>query len=812
MSSYVKFKFHFEKKPDEIIQCKEKESILEPFTQYSRKIQEKANELIYYYKGSIFRYDIFNKNKRFINEVFDENERNSIINIFAFPLRKSKNLFQKKETVLKSSNKNMEISESNSKAISSSIEIEKNKEPKKKQKYEKYFQIKRETENEEKKTFNDIVCPKCETSAIIENDDNLRLRVINCGNFHRVSNVNYDKLEEFEEHLFDMSVENQEKLKCNICNCRKINITPPEDQFYICSCGANLCKQCLITHNEPKHYKFEVENKNYKCFIHGKEFNSYCIDCNMNICELCNEDHPEHEILKYQHLKPKNSYIEEITKEVEKQTNILSQFVESSEKILIDVINSIKDYINKYIKIENTLLNRYKNNFINFQLLQNLRNKKLFYDNDIFNKLSYFNNSANINNLIKIYKLINDAKNVEQPKEAQPKDINIKNQMNIKYKIPQKNINRKVKIFDSIFVENNKTKCYLVIDGNNVKLCEYYNNLKDKEEIDILLIENDRTPITNMSYMFNNCKYLDFVDFKSWNTINVTNMESLFQLCPIQSIPDISKWNTTNLINMRAMFSKCIKLNNITQDIVKLNTYNVKDMSLLFNGCISLTAIPNLQKWDTRNLEDMSYMFSRCIKLKELHGIGKWNTNKVKNMSGIFNRCEELTQLPDISKWDLSNTTDISIIFQFCLNLQKLPDISRWKTLNLKDISGVFSECNSLKEIPNIGKWNTSQVICMCGLFNECNDLTKIPDISKWITTKVTDMSGMFCGCSSITQLPNLSSWDTSNVTDMSYIFDGCADLRDISPIINWKKNKVKDKTDAFKGCLKLNKNQTDNW
>jgi len=155
-----------------------------------------------------------------------------------------------------------------------------------------------------------IVCPKCETSAIIENDDNLRLRVINCGNFHRVSNVNYDKLEEFEEHLFDMSVENQEKLKCNICNYHKINITPPEDQFYICSCGANLCKQCLITHNEPKHYKFEVENKNYKCFIHGKEFNSYCIDCNMNICELCNEDHPEHEILKYQHLKPKNSYIE----------------------------------------------------------------------------------------------------------------------------------------------------------------------------------------------------------------------------------------------------------------------------------------------------------------------------------------------------------------------------------------------------------------------------------------------------------------------------------------------------------------------
>ena len=801
MDSYVKFKFHFEKKPDEIIEYKEKGSILELFTQYSRKIQEKANELIYCYKGSIFRHNICNKNKKFINEIFDENERKSIINIFAFSLKKVKKLSQKTENDLTSSNKNVERPPS--------IEIIKNEimeEPKNNQKYTQYFQSKIETENAEKKTFNDIVCPKCETSAIIENDGNLRLKVINCENFHRVSNLNYDIFEEFEENLFDMSVENQEKLKCNTCSIHKINITPPEDnQFYICSCGSKLCKGCFITHenNNPNHYKFEIENKNYKCFIHGKEFNSYCIDCNMNICELCYENHLQHEILKYQHLKPRNIYIEEITNEVEKQKNILSKFVENSEKILIDVINSIKDYINKYIKIENTLLNRYKNNFINFQLLQNIRNKKLFYDNDIFKKLSIFNDNTNINNLTKIYEIIRKAKNVEQPKEAQPKDINIKNQMNIKYKIPQKNINRKVKIFDPVFVENNKTKCYLVIDGNNVKLCEYYNNLNDKTEIDILLIENDKTPITNMSYMFNNCKYLDFVNFESWNTINVTNMESLFQLCPIKSIPDISKWNTTNLINMRAMFSKCINLNNIPQDIVKLNTYNVKDMSLLFNGCISLTAIPNLQKWDTRNLEDMSYMFSRCIKLKSLHGIGKWNTKKVKNMSGIFNRCEELTQLPDISSWDLSSTIDISIIFQFCIKLEKLPDISKWKTNNLKDISGVFSECNSLKEIPNIGRWNTAQVICMCGLFNECNALTKIPDISKWNTEKVTDMSGMFCGCSSITQLPNLSNWKTGNVADMSYIFDGCSDLKDITPIKNWNREKVKDKTDAFRGCPK---------
>ena len=42
----------------------------------------------------------------------------------------------------------------------------------------------------------------------------------------------------------------------------------------------------------------------------------------------------------------------------------------------------------------------------------------------------------------------------------------IKNQMTIIYKIPEKNKNQnKLRLFDKIFVENNKTKCKLIIQN-----------------------------------------------------------------------------------------------------------------------------------------------------------------------------------------------------------------------------------------------------------------------------------------------------------------------------------------------------------
>ena len=795
------FKFHYEKKPDEDVVWKDSDNIYEPFKEYSKRIKENKDELIFYYKGISFKYKDCEINETLMNDLFNKTSLNSNINIMVFPLKKTKKKLSQSKNKLKlsSSNTSQKLTSTELVPINNTINIINEINP-----------IKIETENKkiktnekkelEKEYYNDILCPQCFTTPIIENDD-LKLNIINCDNFHRISNIEYDRFE---------LIDSFPHIKCHLCGELKSNLTPPETQVHLCICGSYICPTCFKSHSE-EHHKIEIEEKNYKCIMHDNDYDSYCIDCNKNICESCTGNHSEHEIFSFRYLKPKdNKYIKNIIKEVEEQKKILNLFVENSKKLFDNILDEIEKYINKYIIIEKTLLNRYKKNTINFQLLQNIRNKKLFYENPIFNILQGFNNFDDINDkdiskkldlLNNLYKKINSIKKDKKSTQDIPK-INSKNEMTIKYKIIEKGINKSVKLFDSIFVDNNVDNLILTIEGKEQKkLEEYYNNATSKDEIIVKIVE--KKPVTNMSYMFNNCKCLNAINIKNWDTTNITNMESLFQLCSFEEAPDISRWNTINVTNMRAMFSKFINLKKIPE-MQKWNTFNVKDMSFLFNGCISIETIPKFPGWNTQNVEDMSYMFSRCIKLKELHNLGKLNTTKVKNMCGLFNRCEKLIQLPDISRWNMSNVNDISIIFQFCSKIEKIPDIYKWQLNNIKDMSGVFSECNELKMLPRIGNWNPASVENMCGLFNECNSLTELPDMSKWNTSKCTDMSGIFCGCSKITQLPNLSGWDTSSVSDISNMFEGCSELKDISSTSYWNMGKVEEKENVFNGCSKL--------
>ena len=87
-----------------------------------------------------------------------------------------------------------------------------------------------------------------------------------------------------------------------------------------------------------------------------------------------------------------------------------------------------------------------QNNFRNFQLLQNLRNRSIFYENNIFKYLENYNNPKDLKNslnvthfrlisLVNLYKSISTAKIVEQPKEDKPAMPNRKNSANIIYNI-----------------------------------------------------------------------------------------------------------------------------------------------------------------------------------------------------------------------------------------------------------------------------------------------------------------------------------------------------------------------------------------
>ena len=69
------------------------------------------------------------------------------------------------------------------------------------------------------------------------------------------------------------------------------------------------------------HKMVHLEDKNYYCIKHGNTFNSYCIDCNCNICEDCKSSHPskddEHQLYEFDKLKPSKEDVNKLPEVVE---------------------------------------------------------------------------------------------------------------------------------------------------------------------------------------------------------------------------------------------------------------------------------------------------------------------------------------------------------------------------------------------------------------------------------------------------------------------------------------------------------------
>ena len=99
-----------------------------------------------------------------------------------------------------------------------------------------------------------------------------------------------------------------------------------------------------------------------------------------------------------------------------------------------------------------------------------------------------------------------------------------------------------IRLFGEMFVKNNINNCYLLIDDEEIELCDYLElneEQKKKNYLKIKLIEKNK--ITNMSNMFNGCYSLkELPDISKWDFKNVTNMSHMFSWCnSLKKIPDI---------------------------------------------------------------------------------------------------------------------------------------------------------------------------------------------------------------------------------------------------------------------------------
>ena len=185
----------------------------------------------------------------------------------------------------------------------------------------------------------------------------------------------------------------------------------------------------------------------------------------------------------------------------------------------------------------------------------------------------------------------------------------------------------------------------------------------------------------------------------------------------LKKILGINNLNTSNVTDMSYMFWNCKSLTEI--DLNNFDTSKVKDMKWMFGGCKSLTTL-DVSKFNTSKVSDMEGLFAGCSNLTNLD-LDNFDTSNATKMANMFCECGNLTHL-NVSHFKTSNVTDMYSMFRYCKSLKTL-DVSSFKTSKVKYMSDMFIYCKELKTIYAGKGWATSKVECSLGMFDNCPNL-----------------------------------------------------------------------------------------
>ena len=390
-------------------------------------------------------------------------------------------------------------------------------------------------------------------------------------------------------------------------------------------------------------------------------------------------------------------------------------------------------------------------------------------------------------------------------------------------------INEKIKkvVFDASFANARPTSCYMWFD--------YCPNLTTIEGIEYFNTEN----VTNMRYMFCDCRSLKSLDLTNFNTENVTDMYYMFHNCTSLESLDLTNFNTAKVTNMKGMFSSCYALKTIYASD-KFVTDQVTESTCMFSDCLNLKDYSSSKEDHTyANCGPIGYftygrgyaMFDDAtgtltFSYKGFKPEGAYELNEggnnpewISKNSYVkkvvfdasfakarptscyywFRGCDMLTQIEGIEHLNTEEVTDMSWMFMDCRGLTSL-DVSHFNTQKVTNMEHMFNRCSGLTSL-DVSSFNTENVTNMTCIFLGCSGLTSL-DVSHFNTKKVTDMSCMFYECGKLTSL-DVSHFNTGNVTDMSFMFFNCSALT-LLDLTNFNTAKVVDMGGMLIDCSAL--------
>lgn len=229
----------------------------------------------------------------------------------------------------------------------------------------------------------------------------------------------------------------------------------------------------------------------------------------------------------------------------------------------------------------------------------------------------------------------------------------------------------------------------------------------------------DTSKVTNMKYMFSNCKKLQTIDLSNFNTSNVTDMSYMFNSCEELSPLNLSNFDTSKVTNMSNMFYRCRKLTEL--DVSSFDTSNVTDMNNMFYNLFALETL-NLSNFNTNKVTNARDMFGSCQNLKTLI-IPDGFLKNITDAGSLFFYCSALTNL-DTTRLDFSNVTNAYGCFYYCRALNVI-DL-RFKTSKITNMENMFymgAINNNLEQVLGLDMYSCTKDT---SLFGECEHLKEL--------------------------------------------------------------------------------------
>ena len=227
----------------------------------------------------------------------------------------------------------------------------------------------------------------------------------------------------------------------------------------------------------------------------------------------------------------------------------------------------------------------------------------------------------NFNNRLKkenSYISIKTVDTLETERSYRKKSIDFsdfkKNEINLKIKIFQKEINKKVYFLDNTNFTDWVTKkkhyhdALTELNESNTKV--YINNKEEKYKkyfipkksgiYDIKIVVSIK--MTDCSYMFSDCANILSIDLSSFDSSNVTRLDHMFYECYLLTSINFKYFDTNKVTDMCFMFLKCKKLEELD-----LSSFNINHTE-------------KVEKNNENYKYDMFYdMFLDCTELKSVN-------------------------------------------------------------------------------------------------------------------------------------------------------------------------------------------------